>query len=434
MSGQRTAVSVRRLTFNSRRLIALSPYLLVFLLLLAGCARGAPAVSAPALTGRLVVRAPTEIHVSAPVPVEVARADAPEGMDVTLVAQGSYGARVYHAAFRAGRAALVIPGEDTRQSGIVTLIATAGAARGEASLAIRPGTPADPITPQVGPRSVVADGKHWSMVAAIPFDDYGNPVEDGTPVEVRVLHPDGALDRQIIAVTHLVAWQRLPSSTRAGRTTVSVTTQGAHGPDATFVEAPGWPVPFDLSASPADAPADGRQLVTLRTDIIRDAFGNPMLDGTLVTFVIDIPGSQPRFIPAYTIDGAAEGQLQAPDAPGEVAVRATLYGVESRPLTIAFAPGPAVGSFPVVAQVNARDGVVTVAAGPLLGPLDQFVPDGTLVRFRIVGPDGAARQVDGLAEQGRARIELRQAQLDAGAYTVEATAGSGRGTTTFVAP
>jgi hypothetical protein len=407
----------------------------LLLALLAGCARAnTPVPATPTLDGALNIRAPATVPAGAAVPVEVERVEAPDGLVVALVAQGSYGARVYQAAFARGVARLQLPGEDTRESGTVALIATSGAARGEASVEILPGPPADAVTPLVGPRSIVADGQHQTMTVAVPFDDYGNPVAEGTPVEFRALHPGERLERQTGVVSHLVAWRRIVSGTRAGRTTVTAIARDAHGPDATYTEVPSWPAPFDLSASPADVPADGRQLVTLRTDVIRDRFGSAMLDGTLVTFVADLPGSEPRFIPAYTIDGAAEAQLQAPSAPATVTVRATLYGVESRPLRIAFAPGPAVGSFPMAAQVNARDGFVVITAGPLLGALGQFVPDGTPVQFRLTGPGGAVRAIPGQAEKGRARTELRLAELTPGAYAVEMTVGAGRGTTAFLAP
>jgi hypothetical protein len=379
----------------------------------------------------LVVRAPSAVLAGEPAPIVVERADAPSGLAVTLAAQGSYGLRVYMSAFEAGVARFTLPGEDLRQSGVVALIARAGAARGQGSLEIRPGAPADPITPLVGPRSIAADGEHQTMAVAVPFDDYGNPVADGTPVEFRALHPGERLERRSVPTAHLVAWRWIASGTRAGRATVTVAAGQAHGPDATFEEVPDWPVAFGLSASPADVPADGRQFVTLRTEGIRDRFGNPMLDGTLVTFVAEVPGSEPRQIPAYTIDGQAEAQLQAPEAPGSVTVRATLYGVESRPLSLTFAPGPAVGLFEVEAQVNARDGFVSLQTGPLLGALGQFVPDGTPVRFRLVGPGGAARTADAEAEKGRAAAELRLAELAPGAYRVEVTVGSGSGTTTF---
>ena len=407
---------------------------LLALLALSGCAASAEAPAAPALSGALTLETPAAVRASAPVPVAIVRADAPDGLAVTLAAQGSYGMRVYAGVFASGRATITLRGEHTRQTGMITLIARAGAARGEGQVEIRPNPPADPVLPIVGPRSVAADGEHETMALAVPFDDYGNPVAEGTPLTLRILHPGDQLEQQTLTVTHLLAWGWVSSSTRAGRAVVSAAVGDAHGPDTTYDEVPTWPAPFGLSASPPNLPADGRQLLTLRTDLIRDRFGNAMTDGTLVTFVVELAGSEPRFIPAYTVDGAAEAQLQAPIAPGTVTVRATLYGVESRPLTIRFAAGPAVGTIAVKAQVNARDGFVTLSAGPLLGALNQFVPDGTPVEFTLAGPGGARQQLTALSETGRASIDLRLSDLPSGSYSVQVSAGAGQGRAQFVAP
>ncbi len=404
---------------------------LALCLALGGCAGSAATAAAPALDGAVLVQAPAEVQAGAPAPVLLARPDAPDGLAASLVAQGSYGVRVYRAAFHKGQALFQIPGEDTRQAGLVTLIAQAGTARGHAQLRVLPGPPAEPLTPLVGPRAVIADGQHQAMVVAVPFDDYGNPMADGTPVEFRAQHPDGQIEQTTATVSHLVAWWSIASGTRAGHATLAASAGAAHGPDAGFDETPGWPVAFGLSASPAGVPADGHRLVTLRTEVIRDRFGNPMLDGTLVTFAAEMPDATRRFIPAYTIDGAAEAQLQAPATPGTATVRATLYGVESQPLALTFAPGPAVGVFALQAQVNARDGAVSLEAGPLLSALGQFVPDGTLVQFRLSGPDGSAQQASSSVLNGHARAELRLRDLQPGSYTAEAQAGSGHGSASF---
>lgn len=408
---------------------------LLALLALSGCAPGAAeAPAAPTLSGALTLETPAAVRASAPVPVTIARDDAPDGLAVTLAAQGSYGMRVYGGVFAKGRAIITLPGEHTRQTGVVTLLARAGTARGEGQVEIRPNPPADPVQPIVGPRSVAADGEHETMALVVPFDDYGNPVAEGTPLTLRILHPGDVLEQQTLTVTNLLAWGWVRSRTRAGRAVVSASVGDAHGPDATYDEVPTWPAPFGLSASPLNLPADGRQLLTLRTDLIRDRFGNPMIDGTLVTFVVEVAGSEPRFVPAYTVDGAAEAQLQAPTEPGTVTVRATLYGVDSRPLTLSFAAGPAVGTIVVKAQVNARDGFVALSAGPLLAALDQFVPDGTPVEFVLTGPGGAQQQLTALSETGRANIELRLSELPSGSYTVQVSAGAGQGQTEFVSP
>jgi hypothetical protein len=398
---------------------------------------GRAPVAAPApapLGGSLPIDVVKSARVGDTVAVTVGPVAAVDGLPATLTMVGSYGPRIYRSAFAGGSARFLIPGDDTHQSGTVALTATAGAARGDTQLTFEPGTPVEPITPLVGARSIIADTRHWSMSVVVPFDRFGNPVAEGTPVELRALHPDDQLELQHTQVRNLLAWARFFSRTRAGRTTVAATADGKHGPDTTFSEVPGWPAPFTLSASPANLPADGRQFVTLHTDVIRDEYGNAMLDGTLVTFVVETPDGEPRFIPAYTIDGVAKAQLQAPGVPGRLTMRAEVYDAESRPLQISFAAGPAVDSFAVAARVDATKQSIELVAGPMLGPQQQFIPDGTSVQFVLTDATGQQTHLDGVADSGYARVVARLAFLPLGAYTAEVAVGAGHGTTTFHVP
>lgn len=381
----------------------------------------------PIVSGVLPLAAPPEAQVGEAITVTVGPAPVPDGAKAVLTAIGSYGPRMYRAAFTANVARFLIPGEDTRESGAVVLIATVGMARGQAQLMLRPGSSVDPIVPLVGSRTIVADGKHWSMVVAIPFDSFGNPVAEGTPVEARIQHPDGRLEKKTTPVRHLLSWARVTSSVRAGRTPITVTADQAHGPEGLLLEVPGWPITFTLTADPPTLAADGYQLSNLRTSIIYDRFGNPMPDGTLVRFVVDMPDGSPHMIPAYTIDGAAGAPLQAARQPGIATIRATIYGIESAPLQVAFTPGPAIGVFPLAARVDSAGGAVVLEAGPLLGPLDQFIPDGTPVLFRVVDATGRLTWASAQSDGGRAKAELRLALLAPGDYDIEALAGSGRG-------
>jgi hypothetical protein len=272
------------------------------------------------------------------------------------------------------------------------------------------------------------------MLVVVPFDEFGNPVAEDTPVTVRVRRPDNRITEQEITVSHLVAWTRIPSGTRAGRTTISVTTQDVYGPEATLLEVAAFPVSSTLEAEPRSAPANGRELITLRTSVLVDQFGNVLPDGTLVTFVADAPNGDRRFVPAYTINGVAEAPLQAPTEPGIFTVRATVYDAESAPLQVAFTSGPAVGAFPLTARTDTTSGAVILEAGPILGPLQQYVPDGTPVLFTVTDDAGQQQWLQAIAETGRASVELRLVDLKPGTYTVEALAGSGRGSTSFNRP
>ncbi len=406
--------------------------ILLLIAWLAGCARSTPAPLS--LAGGLALRAPATVAAGDPLRIMVERADAPEGMPVTLVAQTSYGPLVVTAPFHAGMAEFRLPASATHAAGMVTLTAHADAAIGRTELVITPGPPIDPITPLVGPRTIIADGTHWGTLSAIPFDAFGNPVAEGTPVQFRLLRPDGSLEMINTRVTNLLAWQRINSSTHAGRTVVVVTAGEAHGPEASLNETPGWPVAFRLSADPPGLPADGSRLLTLRTSPIKDRYGNALLDGTLVTFVVDTPGALPRFIPAITIGGIAEAQLQAPTEPTPLTVRATLYGIISEPLTLNFAPGPAVGVIRIRTSLDEPAGMVWIEAGPLVGQLGQLVPEGTTVYFTLVGPDQHEHAFTAPAANGRAQLELRLEDLARGAYLVEVRVGAGSGRARMLIP
>ncbi len=166
------------------------------------------------------------------------------------------------------------------------------------------------------------------------------------------------------------------------------------------MEVPGWPVAYAVEADPQSMTGDGRLLLTLRTGLIRDRFGNELPDGTIVTFVLEDPAGKRRWVPGYTVDGVAEVTIQAADEPVAYQVWATTYGVESLPATITFTAGPAVGTFPLAADLHTPSGDLTLTAGPVLGPLSQYVPDGTSVRFEVADSLGLVQTVSGITDAG----------------------------------
>ena len=413
--------------------VVLPAILLLALFGLAACRPIAQPPASPPLTGSLRVEAPAEAPAGEAVTVTIRRPDAADGAEARLVATGSYGPAIYRAAFTGGAARFVLPAEETRRSGAVRLTAEAGRARGTAELRLLPGPPVEPLTPLVGGRSIPADAAHWSMAVIVPFDHLENPVAEGTPVHVQALHPGGRLVAQTVPVRHLLAWARIASGTIAGRTTISVVAGDAHGPDAILLEVAGWPMPFGVTFEPAALPADGRQLMTLRTGVLQDRFDNIVPDGTLVAFVVEAPDGGRRTITAPTLRGVAEATLQAPATPATLVVWGTVYGTGNAPAPaqLPFTDGPAVGRHPVTMQTLPDRHAIQFRAGPLLGPQNQYIPDGSEVTFRVTGPAGVAAVLRAVAERGYAEAELRLVALAVGSYSVETTAGAGRGSAYF---
>lgn len=382
---------------------------------------------------------PTQIKAGVPLTVAVYVTPATATSAVLLTAQGTFGFLPQQQRPVDGIARFSFPIVHTRFAGTVELRASADRAASRAVLQIVPGPAVDPLLPLVGPRSIVTGGDHWTMAVTTPRDALDNPVAEQTLVTFRVQHPTApdqapatGLETLEAHTQHLLAWVRIYSGNYAGAMLLAANADFGHSPERTVIETPGLPVPFHLQADKRSVPADGRQLVRLTSSQITDRFGNVLLDGVHVTVLATIPGQDHRSLPATTVDGRIYTTIQAPSQPGTMTVQAWIAGVASAPLPIAFTPGPAVQPILVVTQKAATG--MTLIAGPLVGQLGQFVPDGTAVTFTITAPDGNTETVVAPADYGYARILLRQLTLLAGTYQVAVTAGTGQGTVTFVVP
>ncbi len=380
------------------------------------------------------MQVPALIKAGEPMSVVVGATRASDGTQVTLFAQGSYGMRIYQAVFRRGEATFALPGSETQELGVVSLLAQVGTVQAFAYLTIQPAPPIEPLTPLVGARFIIADASHWSMTIVIPFDIFGNPIQEGTPVQIEALHPGDVLDKKIVPISHLLAWRRVYSRTKAGRTVIAAQVAQIHGFEGTLLEVPGWPVPFSISAEPQPLPADGQLLTTLRSTIIRDKFGNMMPDGTIVMFIIEEPDGTRSFVPTYTIDGVATTSYQAPRVAGRMRMYATVLGVQSSAYTLIFTAGPAIGKFPVNVQNDPVDKAYLLNAGPLLGKLGQYIPDGTPVHFQLTSRTGRQYSLDGVSDAGYARVEIIKSLYAPGSYNIQASAGSGQGSGKLVLP
>lgn len=436
------------------------------LLFLAACAVTTPPTAPPitAVTA-LTLAAPAVIKAGAAVTV-VVTTDSPDSTQpVRLTLVDAYGAKILQDQLTNGAATFSLPPALVQTAGQMRLLAQVAAVQGSGVMVIEPGTPVAPILTLVGPRSITADGKQWAMVVAVPQDAYANPVADKTPVIVRTLHPARTLtstsadnrdvETQTTATAHLIAWQRIYSRTKAGRMSMAVNAGGAHSPERIVLAVPGAPIPFALTADPIRLIADGQQLVTVRTEPIVDAFANRLLDGTSITFLVEEGNGAIRSLPGQIIAGAATTQVQAPAAPGRLTIRAFVLDTQSQPLALSFAAGLAVAPFSVTVTVTAEE--VVLAAGPFVGQLGQYIPDGSMATFQLT-PIVATSPTQGASKLGQVAVakealwtltaqsdagfatgRIRRVELPPGAYQVDvtlgaATVGVGSGQTTFILP
>ena len=417
--------------------------------------------SAPnSATVALTIQAPATINAGSVAEIKVSTTTQTAGrssLPARLLLFGTYGSSVLEAPLIDGVATFALDETLTRFAGQVQLQANWGRAAAQATLQIEPGAAVEPLVTLVGPRSILADGRHWAMVVTLPQDQFANGVADGTRVTLQILHPSphvisnqGAnsqetsnqgtekpgesANREVIEVraAKLLTWARLYSRTTTGRVYLAATTGAAHSMQQSLLVVPGPPAPFTLTADPLQLTADGEQLITVRTSPLQDNFGNLLFDGTAITFVAEEGSGSRRTLPAQLIAGRAMVQLQAPSRPGPVSVRAFVLDQASPPLRLDFGEGLALAAITVTVTINSED--VQLRAGPLLGLLNQYIPDGSEVTFTVQRSGGVAQRITVPSESGFATARVRRNGLIAGNYTVQVSVGAREGEQRFGLP
>lgn len=298
--------------------------------------------------------------------------------EVLLVVDSGYGPRTFTSPLVGGSASIDVPPADGPESGVTLVEAIVGEVGTTTTVEVVPGAPTSPVDVYLGPRTVVTGGSDFSLVVAVPEDEFGNPVGNGTVVDFSLTRPTLLTEHTTSTTKGLIAFAEIKSQTRAGRTRVATTSGTAGSAEQSLLEVPGFATSIDLIRPPFIHPADGASLLELRSTNLKDVFDNELSDGAIV--YLDAVGSTgTRRLTGFAIGGIASFVVEVPDRPGPAEFVLRAGGVSSTPLRIDFAP--AVREIPVSVQTTKRD--MEIAVGPVLTTRGAFVPDGTIARLII---------------------------------------------------
>lgn len=350
---------------------------------------------------------------------------------VNLIVQTSYAVHSQAVTIVNGQGTTALIAPWNEQRGDVTIIAQVGPLQARTTTSLQPSMVIEPLRPLVGARSIIANGATWSMVVVIPHDQFGNPIADASAVDITAQRPNQAITTLSVKTAHLLAWQRLYSQTIAGKTLISAQSQGRFGPQAELLEVAGWPVDIsvELGQLSTRIRADGNSFIPLQTNVIRDAFGNVMPDGTSVVFEVEDGTGLKRMINSVTIRGVAEAQILAPNQATTLTIQARIFRVISEPLVVDVPPN---GGFDFDLQAVVATEVISISAGPIIGSLQQYVPDGTIAVLQFTGPAMIEQTSDVVA--GYIQTTIRRSLLPSGSYTLTCWVGDKQAKLLLVIP
>jgi hypothetical protein len=264
----------------------------------------------------------------------------------------------------------------------------------------------------IGPPSIEAGGKDYTMLVVIPTDSLDNALIDNTAVDIK--HQfllNEASDS--IATKNSIAYKNIYSEEKSGRMLVSSESKNTNSKEYTITVFPAIPTNFKISALRPHTYADGNQITTFETSIIKDKHGNVVSDGTYVTFYITNDKNNSLKTSGTTIKGVATGLMIHPDYKTQWSIKAYVDGMaESDSITLNYEQ--VIEDFEVNLSKNNRD----ITVGPLQSFMKQMIPDGLQVTMLVYKDDVLLETLHKTSIDGIVNFNLNPNSFKKGTYNI----------------
>ena len=328
-----------------------------------------------------------------------------------LYYSNSYGATLINAKLKNNILYYNIPSSITNKTGIATWKLLKESDRLSGQLKIVSQEKVATMETYLGPPSIEAGGTDFTMLVVIPTDSLDNPVIDSTLVNVKRQFLTSEISEEVFT-RHLIAYKNIYSSQQTGRIIIASESLGVNSKEFDVNVWPAIPTGYSISANRSHDYADGNQITTFKTSIIKDKYNNTVADGTYVEFFITTGEGAILKTSGNTIDGIATAKMIHPDRESDWVIKAVIEGMaESSTINLYYKP--VLETFDVIFAENNR----LIKVGPLKSFMNQLIPDGLQVTLRIYSGGVLIDSVVRYSNYGQVKFLLRDDIYKSGDYT-----------------
>ncbi len=385
-----------------------SSYFIVFLLLL-GCSKTPSVESAIKIV-------PIQIPVSSVAGDSLALGFEISGAGMPyLVLENSLGTSISYGTRKNEEIWFTLPYQFTQKSGACSWSLTHNqVVSASGTIEISSSGPSVQLETYLGPRSIYAGNTDYSMLVTVPTDTYDNPLTDGTPVQIKRQNLD-VLETYETVTKDLISWKRLFAVEKSSRMLITSSVQDTSSKELTVDVYPSQATGFELYSNRNHEYADGNQIITFETSVIRDTYENRISDGTLVTFQVTNKNGIKLRTQGTTINGVAKAQMLHPEEEDIWQVAAYITGAaKSNVELVAFKS--AILDYDLQISEDNR----TIQVGPLYSFMKQLIPDGMPIQLHIHAENNIQPVIQTTSSvSGSGTFELTHEQFREGTYHIE---------------
>lgn len=329
----------------------------------------------------------------------------------------SYGMDVLFPVEERGKLAVKIPRLHTEKKGIILVEGYLSDSKAwECRVQSLPKVKDSPLTIEAycGPKHLVVGNDDFAMISATALDQYDNPLNGGTMLDVNFL-VEGYKRVSKIVSDGLVAFTSVFSPSHRGYGALSVNYGATGSKEFRLDFYSNDPLDYKLFLTREHEYADGNQLVQIQTSKLLDRFGNSLENGTLIYFNITDSKGKTSIATGETIDGNAAISLPAPLYETSWTITSSIPGyARSTPLMVQFSPS--------VADFDLSHQGRLLKIGPILGHMGQYLKDGTLVNIQLQSVS-SAYNFDLPVENGMTELNYHDRFVSPGTYLLEVRVG-----------
>jgi hypothetical protein len=265
----------------------------------------------------------------------------------------------------------------------------------------------------LGPRSILAGGKEFTMMVAVPCDGFDNPILENSTVTIKnqfleniTIHNQKTKD--------FIGWENIFSNKPSGKMLVSTECKNIATKEIETEIYPNIATNFSIYYKRNHEYGDGNQITSLSTSIIRDDYNNIVIDGTMVSFIINTKNNYILKTFGTTINGIATGEILHPDHEDVYTVKGYVTGIaQSNILQINYKPVLATFNY-AFSNENRK-----IIVGPIKSFMNQLVPDGIKVILKIFQNDKLVSTLQKDTSKGMTTFNISSAYYKAKKYRFE---------------
>lgn len=325
----------------------------------------------------------------------------------------SYGSTLVETKLKSNRFSFEIPNYLSNKTGVLNWRIIGTKQRTSGQINIVPREKPYSLETYIGPPSIEAGGSDYTMLIVIPSDDLDNPLKQNTKVSIQQQFLKSEINNPIFT-KNLIGFKYIYSPLKTGRILLSTETLGLNSKEYDVNIMPAIATNFTIYSKRNHEYADGNQITSFSTSVIKDKNKNIISDGNYVYFFIKNKTGNILKTSGTTISGVATAKIIHPDYDDEWEVKAYIIGMaESNTLGIKYKK--VVENFEVVFTENNRK----IKIGPVKSFMNQIIPDGLQIKISIYKNKKLLNEIIKSSIDGEVFFELNSSIYKNGDYDLE---------------